>query len=88
MSRRSRALDARVDVLDPPVEPLAERARHRGLAGAHEADQVDLVGLHARSRSSVVEEPGIGDRDRVGAVDDASGPSAPSAAMANAIASR
>ena len=50
--------DALVDVLDPPVEPLAERARQRRLAGAHEPDQVDLVGRHAVSDSSVSKNPG------------------------------
>ena len=43
-------LDAFVDVFDAPVEARAERARERGLAGAHEADQIDLVSPHDPAR--------------------------------------
>src|SRR6185295_18512014 len=40
-------LDQLVDVGEPPVEPLRQRASDAALAGAHEADQVHLVCLHA-----------------------------------------
>ena len=54
---RSRSMP-RVDVLEAPVEAPGQRPAHRGLAGAHEPHQVDLVGLHARSLSSVSKKPG------------------------------
>ena len=39
-------------------ETPGERPRHRRLAGPHESDQVDLVRVHATSRSSVSKKPG------------------------------
>ena len=50
-------LDQVVDVERPPVEPAREDTRQRGLAGGHEADEVDLVG-HAVSRSRVAKKSG------------------------------
>ena len=63
-------LDPLVDVVDPPVETLAEGPRERRLAGGHEPDQVHLVGFHASSAAERLEESGIGDGHGVRAVDD------------------
>ena len=78
-----------VDVLDLPVEPLAERARDGGLARAHEADQIDLVGLHARELAvEIVEERGIGHGRGLGALDGDRAASRRARRSANAIARR
>ncbi len=58
-----------VDVLDPPVEALGQGPAHRRLAGAHEPPQVDLVGPHARSSSSVSKNRGKGHGGDLGPVD-------------------
>ena len=50
--------DAVIDVLDAPADAPAERARHAGLAGAHESHQIQLIGLHARSDSSTEKNSG------------------------------
>ena len=89
------ALDARVDILDLPVEALAERAGDARLAGAHEPHEVDLVGFHARdslrwrraSRSRSSKKLGY-DTATASAPSIVVGPVAPSAAIANAMASR
>src|SRR5688572_10135339 len=91
-----RTLDARVDVLDLPVQPAAECPGRRGFTGPHEADEVDLVGSHAlaalpaprsarRSRSSknAGYETAIASAPSI-----CVGPVAPRAAIAKAIASR
>ena len=82
-------------LLDQLVDVAARQPRRRAsaratvrLAGGHEADQVDLVGLHATSRPERLEEAGVGDGDGVGAVDGGRAARAASAAMANAIAMR
>ena len=51
-------LDPLVDVFEAPVETSGERAAHGRLAGAHEAHEVELVGLHARRPSSAAKKPG------------------------------
>ena len=51
-------LDPLVDVLDAPAEPAAQRARDGRLARAHESDEIQLVGLHARSDSSTEKNSG------------------------------
>ena len=62
-------LDQLVDVDGAPVEAARQRARHRALAGAHEADEIDLVRFHATSRCERLEEARVRDRDGVGAFD-------------------
>jgi len=76
-----------VDVRRAPVEPRRQRARDGRLAGRHEAHEIDLVRLHAISRSSVSKKSGyeIATASAPSIVD---GPSAASAAIANAIAIR
>ena len=80
-------LDQLVDVDGRPVEPPGERPREGRLAGGHETDQVNLVGLHATSRSSVSKKPGyeIATASAPSIVD---GPRRARAAMAKAIAMR
>ena len=51
-------LDQVVDVVGAPAEPPAHGPSHGGLAGAHEADQVQLVGSHARRDSRMVKNSG------------------------------
>ena len=51
-------LDQLVDVHDLPSEPSGQRASDRGLTGAHETDQINLVDCHTTSRWSVSKKPG------------------------------
>ena len=87
MSRRSRcSMRSSMSSARQSRRRASARAT-RGLAGAHESDQIDLVGLHATQPLEVVEEAGIRDcrpRRRRRCVR----PGAPSAAIANAMASR
>jgi len=89
--RRDRAsfagLDAFIDILDTPAEPGPERACQRRLARCHEAYQIDLVRVHRASAASVSKKPGY-ETATASAPVMTDGPSAPSAATANAIARR
>jgi hypothetical protein len=51
-------LDLVIDILEAPPHTAAECPCHAGLARAHEANQIQLVGLHARSDSSTVKNSG------------------------------
>ena len=51
-------LDALVDIFHPPAGALAQGPGHRRLARAHEADKIQLVGLHARRDSSTEKNSG------------------------------
>ena len=85
--RRSRAsIRSSMSSTRQPSRRPSARATVR-LAGAHEADQIQLVRLHARSDSSTEKNSGIRHRRGAGVVD-RRGPEAPSAAMANAMARR
>src|SRR6185369_13404181 len=79
--------DAVVDILDAPAHTAAECPRHARLARAHEANQIQLVSLHARSDSSTVKNSGY-DTPAEPASWITVGPVAPSAAIAKAMASR
>jgi hypothetical protein len=39
-------LDQLVDVVGAPAQARRDRPRHGGLAGGHEADEIDLIGRH------------------------------------------
>src|SRR5262245_59093274 len=80
-------LDQVVDVDGLPVETTRERSGYRGLARAHESDQVNLVCLHAISRSSVSKNVGY-EIPTTSAPSMRDGAVAPRAAIANAIAMR
>ena len=51
-------LDAVIHILDAPSHPAAERTRHACFPRTHEAHQIQLIGLHARSDSSTVKNSG------------------------------
>jgi hypothetical protein len=51
-------LDTLVDILDAPAGPSAQCPGNRCLACSHEADKIQLVGLHARSDSSTEKNSG------------------------------
>lgn len=51
-------LDTLVDIFGAPTYPATERSGDGGLAGTHEPDQVELIGLHARSDSSTEKNSG------------------------------
>jgi hypothetical protein len=50
--------DAIVNVLHAPAEPAAQGTRDGRLAGAHEPDKINLVGVHARRDSNTEKNSG------------------------------
>ena len=51
-------LDQMIDVFDTPADPTAKRPRDAGFARPHEADEIELIGIHARSDSSTEKNSG------------------------------
>src|SRR5262245_19763978 len=80
-------LDAVIDVFDAPAHTPSKCPRNARFACAHKANQIQLVGLHARSDSSTVKNSGY-DTPAEPASWMTVGPVAPSAAIAKAMASR
>ena len=80
-------LDSLVDVLHTPPRGSSHGPRHGALAGSHEADQINLVRLHARSDSSTAKNSGY-ETAAAPASAITVGPEAPRAAIAKAIARR
>src|SRR5262245_25754631 len=80
-------LDSVVDVFDAPVETPAQGTSSRALTRSHEANQIDLVGLHTTTRRRSSKKVGY-DTATASAPSIVVTSAAPRAATAKAIASR